>query len=228
LPRPIGLIFDLDGTLIDSAPDIHATANKIFTAKGLQPFPFATVRGFIGNGVGVLVARLLADQGLADSGDLHREMVDDFIRNYEEAVDLTVLYPAVRAALDTLSALGHPMAICTNKPAAPARSVLAHFGLLHHFPVLIGGDSLPQRKPDPAPLLAARAMLATDAVLFVGDSEVDAETAAAAAVPFALYTEGYRKTAADALGARAIFAHYDALPALVAHLAPASDRKGRR
>ncbi len=218
LSRRVGLIFDLDGTLIDSAPDIHATANKVFIAKGLQPFPFATVRGFIGNGVGVLVSRLLADQGQPDTGDLHRDMVNTFISNYEEAVDLTVVYPGVAKALDTLSALDHPMAICTNKPEGPARAVLAHFGLLHHFPVLVGGDSLPQRKPDAAPLLAAKSRLGVTAALFVGDSEVDAETSASAAVPFALYSQGYRKTPVDALGAKGIFDHYDALPALVAHL----------
>ena len=214
----IGLIFDLDGTLIDSAPDIHAAANKVFVSKGLQPFPFTVVRDFIGNGVGVLVSRLLAHQGLPASGDLHRAMVADFIMIYEEAVDLTVLYPGVADALQHLSGLGHPMAICTNKPEGPARSILGHFGLLEHFAVLIGGDSLPQRKPDPAPLLAAQSRLATSQVLFIGDSEVDAETATAAHVPLALYTQGYRKTPAEALGAKVIFDHFDALPGLVAQL----------
>jgi phosphoglycolate phosphatase len=214
----VGLIFDLDGTLIDSAPDIHATANKVFAAKGLQPFSFAAVRGFIGNGVGVLVGRLLANQGLPDNGDLHRDMVAAFINNYEEAVDLTTLYPGVRTTLETLSTLGYRMAICTNKPEAPARAILRHFNLLRHFPVVIGGDSLARRKPDPAPLLAAQAQLAVDAVLFVGDSEVDAETARRADVPLALFTEGYRSSPVEALGAKLVFSDYAALPALIQHL----------
>ncbi len=214
----LGLIFDLDGTLIDSAPDIHATANKVFTDKGLQPTPFSVVRDFIGNGVGVLVTRLLARQKQPSDEDLHAEMVADFIRNYEETIDLTTLYPGVAKALDKLSALGHPMAICTNKPEAPARTVLRHFDLLDHFSVVIGGDSLPQRKPDPAPLLAARSRLGVSDALFVGDSEVDAETAAAAAIPLALYTRGYRKTSVEMLGARIVFDSFDALPTLVSHV----------
>lgn len=215
---PIGLIFDLDGTLIDSAPDIHSTANMVFAAHGFPGFDFATVRGFIGNGVGVLVARLLAHQGRPDAGDLHRRMVAEFVNAYEEAVDLTQLYPNVREALATLAGLGHRLAICTNKPAGPARSVLRHFGLDQHFAVIVGGDTLPQRKPDPAPLLAARAQLACDRVLFVGDSEVDAATAQGAVVPFALFANGYRNSAVEDLGAKAIFDDFAALPGLVAHL----------
>lgn len=85
----LALIFDLDGTLIDSAPDIHAAANKVFYARGLEPFPLATVRGFIGNGVGVLVSRLLVSRGLDGAGSLQAEMVQNFIKIYEEALDLT-------------------------------------------------------------------------------------------------------------------------------------------
>jgi phosphoglycolate phosphatase len=215
----LALVFDLDGTLIDSAPDIHATANKVFAARGLAPFPFETVRGFIGHGVGVLVARLLADRGLPDTGDLHARLVRDFVSFYEEAFDLTQLYPGVAEALDTLAAQGHGLAICTNKPAGPARAALRHFGLDRHVRAVIGGDSLAERKPHPAPLRAAVAALGGGPAVFVGDSEVDAQTAAAAALPLALFTGGYRKTPADRLGARLIFDHHAALPGLLAHLA---------
>lgn len=214
----IGLIFDLDGTLIDSAPDIHATANKVFAAHGQPGFDFATVRSFIGNGVGVLVARLLAHQGLPDDADLHHRMVAEFINVYEEAFDLTTLYPNVPEALAQLAGRGHPLAICTNKPTGPARSVLRHFGLDRHFGVIVGGDTLPQRKPHPAPLLAARTRLGCDRVLFVGDSEVDAETASRANIAFALFTNGYRNCAVESLGAKAIFDDFAALPGLVTHL----------
>jgi phosphoglycolate phosphatase len=220
LADPVALVFDLDGTLIDSAPEIHAVANKVFQDKGLQPFPFATVREAIGNGVGVLVGRLLQAQGLEPAGSLHAGMVADFIRIYEEAFDLTSLYPGVAEALGTLGGMGCPMAVCTNKPEGPARAVLRHFDLDRHFRVVIGGDSLPTRKPDPAPLLAALRGLGTGQALFVGDSEVDAETARAAGVPLALYTEGYRKAPVESLGAKVIFDDFRALPGLVAHLGP--------
>jgi phosphoglycolate phosphatase len=215
----LALVFDLDGTLIDSAPDIHATANRVLAARGLPTFDFTTVRGFIGNGVPVLVQRLLAAQGLPDDGPLHADLVREFVQFYEEALDLTRLYPGVAEMLDSLSEAGHPLAICTNKPTGPARAALRHFGLAGHFPVVIGGDSLPCRKPDPAPLHAAITGLATTRALFVGDSEVDADTAAAAGVPLALFTGGYRKAPPEALAARLIFDHHAALPRLVAHLA---------
>jgi phosphoglycolate phosphatase len=214
------LIFDLDGTLIDSAPDIHAAANKVFGSKGLAPFPFETVRGFIGNGVGVLVSRLLSSRGLESEGALHREMVANFINIYEEAFDLTKVYPGVEEALTLLHADGYALGICTNKPLAPARAALRHFGLDGLFRVVIGGDSLPQRKPDPAPLRAALTALGRPKAIFVGDSEVDAETARRATVPFALFTEGYRKTAAEQLDAKLIFGDFAALPRLLAHLTP--------
>ncbi|MDM7931014.1 phosphoglycolate phosphatase [Tabrizicola sp.] len=212
------IIFDLDGTLIDSAPDIHATANKVFLGKGLQPFPFEVVRGFIGNGVGVLVSRLLQSQGLDGAGPLQAELVASFVKLYEEAFDLTVLYPGVLEALEALAAQGHPMGICTNKPEAPARAALRHFGLDRHMRILIGGDSLAQRKPDPAPLQAAIAALGNGPALFVGDSEVDAETAQAAGIALALFTEGYRKAPVEVLGAKLVFNDFRALPGLVSHL----------
>ena len=216
----LNLVFDLDGTLIDSAPDIHAAANKVFENKGLRPFPFETVRGFIGNGVAVLVSRLLVHQGLDGDGPLHRELVANFLDLYEEAFDLTKLYPGTLQALQDLSAAGHRLGICTNKPASPTRAALRHFGLEGFFPVVIGGDSLPQRKPDPAPLQATIAEMGPGRSLFIGDSEVDAATAKAAGVPLALFTGGYRKAAPEELGARIIFDDHATLPRLVGHLAP--------
>ena len=220
MPEPLNLVFDLDGTLIDSAPQIHAAANSVFEAKGLPPFPQETVRGFIGNGVGILVQRLMAHQRLPEDAKLHAELVARFIGIYEEAFDLTALYPCVSTALTMLADLGHRLAICTNKPEGPTRAVLRHFGLLPLFPVIVGGDTLPQRKPDPAPLHAAIAATGGAKALFIGDSEVDSETATAARVPFALYTGGYRKAAPEALNAKLIFDDHAALPRLITHLAP--------
>jgi phosphoglycolate phosphatase len=191
-----------------------------FLRQGLQAFPFATVRGAIGNGVGVLVSRLLQSQGQEPAGPLHVELVARFVKIYEEAFDLTTLYPGVAEALAELADAGHPMGICTNKPEGPARAVLRHFGLDGHFQVVIGGDSLPTRKPDPAPLLAAFHALNAHRALFVGDSEVDAETAHAAGTPLALYTKGYRTAPVETLGAKLIFDDFAALPGLVAHMGP--------
>lgn len=215
MPTPV--IFDLDGTLIDSAPDIHATANRVLGQEGLPGLSFETVRGFIGNGVGVLIARVLGAHGLPGEGDQHRRMVHDFTELYETAVTLTVLYPNVAQTLTRLLAEGRKLGLCTNKPIGPTRAVLAHFGLSDTFEVIIGGDSLPQRKPDPAPLLHVVQALGGRAV-YVGDSEVDAECADRARVPMALFTPGYRKTPLADLPHAAAFDDFLALPAIVANL----------
>lgn len=220
MSEPLNLVFDLDGTLIDSAPQIHAAANIVFVNNGFSPLSQEAIRGFIGNGVGVLVSRSMAHLGIDPDAALHAELVGSFVRIYEEAFDLTTLYPGVSTALTELSAAGHRLAICTNKPLGPTRAVLGHFGLSALFPVVIGGDSLPQRKPDPAPLRAALQALGPGKALFIGDSEVDAETARAAGVPLVLFSGGYRKTAAEMLGATTIFDDHAALPGLIDQLAP--------
>ena len=220
MPEPLNLVFDLDGTLIDSAPQIHAAANIVFGNMGLPPFSHATVRGFIGNGVGVLVRRLMAHQDLDESPELVDELVGRFVSIYEEAFDLTTLYPGVSSAPSDLESAGCRLAICTNKPERPTRAVLRHFKLEALFPVVVGGDTLPQRKPHPEPLLAALRHMGPGKALFIGDSEVDAETAREARVPLALYTGGYRKAAAETLGAKVVFDDHAALPQLIRHIAP--------
>jgi phosphoglycolate phosphatase len=220
LDESLNLVFDLDGTLIDSAPQIHAAANIVFGNMGLPPFSQETVRGFIGNGVAVLVSRLMSHRGLEDDTKLQAQLVANFINIYEEAFDLTTLYPGVSTALSRLSEAGYALAICTNKPESPTRAVLMHFRLTSFFPVIVGGDTLPQRKPDPEPLRAALRQMGPGRSLFIGDSEVDAATAAAAGVPLALFTGGYRKTSVETLGAKLAFDHHAALPDLIRHIHP--------
>lgn len=212
------ILFDLDGTLIDSAPDIHAASNAVLADEGLPPLTFEQVKGFIGQGVQVLIDKIAGAQGRGDDAALRTRMLAKFSARYEEAVTLTLPYPGVPAALAVLAAAGHRMGVCTNKPAAPARAVLRHVALDGYFGAVIGGDSLPQRKPDPAPLHLAHEMLGGGPVIYVGDSEVDAETALRAGMPFALYTEGYRKTPVEALPHDAPFSDFAALPGLVAAL----------
>jgi len=214
--RPV--VFDLDGTLIDSAPDIHRVANAVLALEGLAPISFAEARSFIGSGVPAFVARALAARGLEGDADRHARMVAAFTERYEDAHDLTTPYPGAAEALARLADAGHPLGLCTNKPHGPALAALRHFGLDGLFAAVVGGDSLPERKPDPAPLLETVARLGCGAAVFVGDSEVDAETARRAGVPFLLFTEGYRKGPADTLPHRAAFADWSALPALVAAL----------
>lgn len=212
------IIFDLDGTLVDSAPDIHAALNAALHEAGAPLVELAQTRSFIGNGVSVLVERAMAAQGvdLARHADLHAA----FRRHYDAApAALTRLYPGVQDCIETFLDEGWALGLCTNKPEAPARAILEHFGLAAHFGVVIGGDSLPVRKPDPAPLLAARDGLGARRAVYVGDSEVDAETAQKAGLRFALYTEGYRRGEPDDMPHDARFDDFDVLPAIVSRLA---------
>ncbi|MCK7614339.1 phosphoglycolate phosphatase [Roseibium sediminicola] len=211
------LIFDLDGTLIDSAPDLHAAASRMLEAEGEAPLPLATIRSFIGNGIPVLVDRIIAATALSPV-DRNR-LVAGFLADYQaHATDLTVPYPDVAATLTTLKQAGHALAVCTNKPAAPAHEILTDLGLASFFDDLIGGDSLPSRKPDPEGLLILRDRLGSGPVVYVGDSEVDAQTAQNAGVPFALFTEGYRKSPVGEIPHTVRFSKFNDLPQQVESL----------
>jgi len=213
----LAVIFDLDGTLIDSAPDIHAAVNLALRDRGRPGLPFDQIRSFIGHGAPALIAQVLAATGEAPQDQA--ALLAGFLRHYDTGgTSLTRLYPGVIEALEAIQANGHPMAICTNKPLSATLPVLQAFDLTRFFPAVIGGDSLPQRKPHPAPLHAARSQLATPDAVFVGDSEVDAETALAAGIPLLLFTLGYRKTDIAQIPHAASFADHMALPAMVAEL----------
>ena len=208
------IVFDLDGTLIHSAPDIHTACARMLQEEGIAPLDLATITSFVGNGLPHLVKLVIEATPLdmADHAALSQRVLDHY-----NAVsgDLTRPYDGVLAAVDQLAAQGHRLGVCTNKPEGPARDILHKTGL-DRFDCVIGGDSLPQRKPDPAPLLKAFQALGDGPVLYVGDSEVDAETAHRAEVPFLLFTEGYRKAAVDTLPHRDRFDDFTQLPRLVA------------
>ena len=212
----LALIFDLDGTLIDSAPDIHIAVNQVMTRADLPHLTQAQVRGFVGNGASVLLERCLKANGHPGTGPDHARLYEMFLAVYEDAHDLTTVYPGVRGSLNALS--GYRLGLCTNKPAAPTRSVLAHLGLLQSFEVIVAGDTLPQRKPDPAPLLETLRQMGGGRAVFVGDSEVDAETAARADVPFVLFTKGYRKIGVEAFVKRAFFEDWTDFPGIISAL----------
>lgn len=208
------IVFDLDGTLIDSAPDIHAIANEVLALEGRDPITLADTRRFVGNGAAVFVARMRGARGLPEAAQ--QRMVAAFVARYDRAVERTHPYPGVSEALADLQAAGHRLGICTNKPISPARAVLAHLGLAGFFETVIGGDSLIVKKPDPAPLEAAfEALEGSGPMIFVGDSEVDAATARRLGVPFLLYTEGYRKTEPAQIRHSAMFSKYSVLPGIV-------------
>lgn len=201
------IIFDLDGTLIDSAPDIQAIANGLLEAEGAAPLSLTETRSFIGSGVPAFVSR--ARKARDVPSDRQAPMVAAFIEVYHTAFSRTELYPGARDMLAQLHRR-HALGICTNKVAGPTHAVLEHFGIDHYFGSIFGGDSLPSRKPDPATLHAAFCALDGTRRIYVGDSEVDAETAERAGVPFLLFSGGYRKSPVARIPNQGVFdAHAD-------------------
>ena len=207
------IVFDLDGTLIDSAREIQFVANSLLADRGLEPLTLPETISFIGNGAGVLLQKMSAARGIAASE--HASLLDTFEERYSKSAGMTEVYPNVRAALTTLLDKRHRLGICTNKPIVPTQVVLDHLELTPLFEKVLGGNSLPQRKPDPAPLRAVFDALGDGPEIYVGDSDVDAETARRADVPFLLFTEGYCKVPHAELPHAALFSDFAALPGLI-------------
>lgn len=201
------VIFDLDGTLVDSAPDIHAASAVMLKAMGRELLSLATIKSFVGNGVPKLVERCVDATG--GGGTESRAVALRLFRDAYAAApcNLTRFYPGVEAALDRLAAGGVALAVCTNKPAALTEALLAGLGARGRFGAVVGGDSTPRMKPDPTPLFACMEAMGAGAAetFYVGDSEADEAAALNAGLPFALYTGGYRKKAPDAFAARFAF-----------------------
>lgn len=215
----IPIVFDLDGTLMHSAPDLHAACVKMLADAGAPTPDLATVTSYIGNGVPKLVERAIANAGLPPED--HAQCVKVFMSYYDaDPATLTKLYPNLLTLLKALKARGHKMAVCTNKPEAPARVILKLLGIEDFFEVIVGGDTMPTHKPDPAPLHECLRLMGVETCLYVGDSEVDAETADRAKMPMALFTEGYRKTPVDELPHDFAFDDFAALGPYIASFKP--------
>jgi len=220
------LIFDLDGTLIDSAPDIHAAAARLLKREGEPPLSFQVIRSFIGNGVPVLIDRIIEATELDPAHKDH--YLAEFLEDYgAHATDLTVPYPGVVSALEAVRDQSMSLAVCTNKPEAPTLQILADLGLDRFFTAVIGGDSLPEKKPDPSGLLFLKDHLGGGPTLFIGDSEVDAQTAERAGLPFAFFTNGYCKVPVADLAIAATFDAFDELPLLVEQILQAMAQASR-
>ncbi|WP_319545353.1 phosphoglycolate phosphatase [Ruegeria conchae] len=209
------VVFDLDGTLVDSLADIAAAANRMLDDQGHPALPNDTIRRFVGNGLPKLVEGVMTHCGIEP--DRHAELTQLTLAHYNAgACDQTVVYPGVFEALEELREIGCALGVCTNKPEAPARHVLSELKLQPYFDTVFGGDTLDIRKPDPAHLHASfEALQAAGPHIFVGDSEVDAETAQRAGVPFLLFEQGYRKSPISDLPHTLSYQDSAKLPALV-------------
>lgn len=222
LGRIAALIFDFDGTLIDSAPDLQAAANRMLPPLGRREVGLEEVQLMIGDGVPKLVERCFEATGEVPPEAEFQRHVAAFIADYEpRSAELTKPYPGAREALERLQALGIRLSICTNKPYGATMEILGTLGLAPYFDVVIGGDTLPGiKKPDPRHLLAAleRMDADADACAMVGDNQNDVMAAHAAGLKVVLLSHGYTKTPVQELGGEAVIDHFDDLEAALAAL----------
>jgi phosphoglycolate phosphatase len=203
-------IFDLDGTLVDSAPDLRAALNRLLLAEGLDPFPLPEVAAMIGDGARALLAKAFA----ARNAHFNEAVLPGFLTDLEaNSAILTRPYPGMVAALEALAAGGWQLAVCTNKPIAATHALLAELDLARHFALVLGGDSLPVKKPDPAHVrgvLDGLGCAAAEAVM-IGDHQNDIRAARGASVRSVFAAWGY----GDGSGADLIAAKPLDLPALI-------------
>lgn len=188
------LVFDLDGTLVDSAPDLLATLDAVLRRHGFNFEANAGLRDGIGHGARHLIEYSLHRQKIALEEERLNRIHADFLRHYERNIAVrTHPYPDLSGALDRFAAAGWFFAVCTNKPEGLSRRLLVELGLSSRFAAICGGDTFSNRKPHPGHLLRTIAMAggAAEGSAMVGDSRTDLDTARAAGVPFIGVSFGY-------------------------------------
>lgn len=218
--RVAAVIIDLDGTLLDTAPDIAAAANAMRADLGLAPLPTAQIVSYVGKGAEVLVHCTLTQsrEQRAEAGLFARAHERFHIRYHETNGREARVYPGVREGLQGMRAKGLRLACVTNKPGAFVAPLLELTGLAGYFEMTLAGDSLPRKKPDPLPMLhvAERFGLAPAQVLAIGDSVNDARAARAAGMPVVAVPYGYNEgQAIESLDVDAIVSGLDEACALI-------------
>ena len=216
--RPTAIVWDLDGTLIDSAPDLAAALNTVLDMRGFFSLPVTDVRTMIGNGVPKLVERGFNAVGMRPDPAQLDELVALFVKEYKAcATENTRPYPGVVETLQEFHSMNMPMGVCTNKPESFTRQILEGLGLSRYFSSVIGGDSTATKKPDPEPVLACLRGLVSEPAssLMIGDSVHDVHAAHAAGVTIGVVPWGYRTAPVEDLGADFVVHDLSGLPGLM-------------
>jgi phosphoglycolate phosphatase len=215
------LAFDLDGTLVDSAPDIIGALNKVLHEQGVQPYHLDDARPLIGRGAMELLRRAFALAGAPLAPEQEKPLLERMLMLYERHIsDLTRAYPGMEAALDALAARGARFCVCTNKHNYLAVELLSRMGLSGRFGAIKGADVVPNKKPSPDHLIAAISEMDGDMrrVIMIGDSETDHMTARNARVPSILFTHGYSERPLAELRPEALLDGFDQLADAVTRL----------
>jgi phosphoglycolate phosphatase len=219
-PRAI-VVFDLDGTLVDTAPDLIHTLNAVLESENFPVVPFESARSMIGGGIRALLERALAESGQCPGEAAMDALFARYIRRYQDHIaDHSRPYPGLAGALDRLSAHGFTLAVCTNKYESLAVRLLDKLGLTARFAAICGQDTFAVKKPDPDALRLTIARAGGDAAhaIMVGDSETDIHVARAAGIPVVGVDFGYARVPMADLKPDRLIGHFDALPAAIGDL----------
>jgi phosphoglycolate phosphatase len=219
------IVFDLDGTLIDTAPDLVDTLNVVFAREGLPTVPYEIARNLIGGGAKTMIARGIATDGSAVAPERLERLFADFLAHYAAHIaDRSRPFPGLIDALDTLSADGCRFAVCTNKFERLSVLLLKKLGLADRFEVICGQDTYGMQKPDPEVLrrTIAAAGGRPEHSIMIGDSVTDVRTARAAAVPIIAVDFGYSERPVSEFGPDRTISHFKQLPAAIASLSSAN------
>ena len=220
LPPPL-LVFDLDGTLAETAGDLVATLNVILAREGLAEVDLATSRPMVGGGARMLIQRGLSARGVSVSEARLDAMLADFLAYYEDHIaDRSVLFPGVAAALDRFEAAGFTFAVCTNKVEHPSVLLLTALGIAGRFRAICGKDTFSVSKPNGEALLQTIKRAGGDRgrAVMIGDSKTDIDTARDARVPVVAVNFGYTSEPVDTFKPDRVIGHYDELWGAVAAL----------
>lgn len=212
------IVFDLDGTLAETAPDIMATLNHLLVAEGLAALPLSAARSLVGAGARALLERGFRAAGQPLSPEKLEALFQRFLAHYlAHIADLSFLYPGVVGAMDALEREGYRLAICTNKPEPHSLALLEALGVRARFAFVAGRETFAFCKPDPRHLTETIRMAggAGGPALLVGDSRTDVDTAKAAGIPVVGVTFGYSDVPMTELSPDRIIGHFDALPEAV-------------
>jgi phosphoglycolate phosphatase len=215
------LIFDLDGTLAETAGDLMGTLNVILMREGLAPLPLADARNLLGAGARALIARGFAQAGQSLSPEKLQRLFVDFLDHYNAHIaDNSWLFPGVEAALDRFAQAGYALAICTNKLERSSHLLLRALGIAERFQFVCGQDTFGVAKPDPTPLIETIGRLGGDKsrAIMVGDSRSDIDAARAAGVPVIAVDFGYTDVPVAQLHPDRVISHFDQLWTAVASL----------
>jgi phosphoglycolate phosphatase len=222
MPPPI-IVFDLDGTLIDTAPDLIDTLDFILAREGLPLVPYAEARKLIGGGAKMMIERALQTDGRIGTPAAHDQLYGEFVAHYAgRLADRSRPFPGVEAALDALAARGHRLAVCTNKLEWLSQRLLDALGLTAYFAAICGQDTFGVQKPDPEMLrrTIARAGGRPERAVMVGDSATDIKTARAARVPVVGVDFGYTEIPLAQLNPDRLIGSFADLPTAVLDLLP--------